>query len=128
MKRCKFIGCNEQLFARVINDRLQIVVDEVVSNSQCGFWAERDCVDLIFCVLQLVEKAIEHNTKVFLLFVNLCKAYGPVLRSALWCALQRYGIPENLNELMHSFHKGMLATVTICGETFSPFLVMNGLC
>ena len=74
-------------------------------------------MDLIFCVLQLVEKAIEHNTKVFLLFVDLCKAY-PVLR---------FGIPENLNELMHSFHKGMLATVTICRETFSPFLAMNGL-
>ena len=54
-----------KLFARVLNKRLQLVVEETVSDSQCGFRAGRGCVDMIFCVRQLVEKAIEHNTKVF---------------------------------------------------------------
>ena len=44
-------------------------------------------MDLIFCAHQLVEKAIEHNTKVFLLFVDLRKAYDFVPRQVLWCAL-----------------------------------------
>ena len=54
-----------KLFARVLNDRLQSVVERAVSDSQCGFRASRDCVDMIFCVHQLMEKAIEHNTKIF---------------------------------------------------------------
>jgi len=37
---------------------------------------------LIFCVRQLVEKTIEHRSKVFLLFVDLCKAYDSVPRQA----------------------------------------------
>ena len=57
-------------------------------------------MDLVFCVCQLVEKVIEHNTKVFLLFVDLHKAYDSVLRQALWCALQRVCIPENLIALV----------------------------
>ena len=81
-----------KLFARVINDRLQLVVEEVISGTQCGFRTGRGCVDMIFCVHQLVEKAIEHNTEVFLLFVNLRKAYDSVPRRALWCALRKYGI------------------------------------
>ena len=83
-----------KLFARVLNDRLQLVVEEVVSDFQCGFRSGRGSVDMIFCVCQLGEKAIEHNTKLFLLFVDLCKAYDSVPRAALWCALQKYGVPD----------------------------------
>ena len=54
---------------------------------------------MIFCVRQLVEKAIEHNTKVFLLFVDLRKAYDSVPRAALWCTLQRRGVPDVMIEL-----------------------------
>ena len=71
-----------KLFARVLNDRLQLVVEEVVSDTQCGFRTGRGCVDMIFCVRQLVEKAIEHNTKIFLLFVDLRTAYDSVPRQA----------------------------------------------
>lgn len=67
-------------------------------------------MDLVFCVCQLVEKVIEHNTKVFLLFVDLHKAYDSVLRQALWCALQRFCIPDCIGA------EGMLATDTVCGE------------
>ena len=82
---------------------------------------------MIFCVCQLVEKVIEHNTKVFLLFVDFRKAYDSVPRQALWCALRKYGIPEKLIALVRSFHEGMLATVTVRGEESSPFSVTNGL-
>ena len=72
-----------KLFARVLNDRLQLVVEEDVSDTQCDFRTRRGCVDMIFCVRQLVEKATEHNTKIFLLFVDLHKAYDFVPRQAL---------------------------------------------
>jgi len=90
-----------KLFARVLNDRLQLVVEVTVSDSQCGFWAGRSCVD-IFCVCQSVEKAIEHNTKVFLLFMNLCKAYDSVSRTALWCVLQKYAVPDVIIQFVWS--------------------------
>ena len=87
-------------------------------------------MDMIFCVCQLVEKAIEHNTKVFLLFVDFCKAY--VFMTL--CQGKPYGalcgsmvIPENLIALVCSFHEGMLATVNVCGEKSSPISVTNGL-
>ena len=81
-----------KLFARVLNDRLQLVVEGTVSDSQCGFRAGRGCVDMIFCVRQLVEKATEHSIKLFLLFVDLRKAYDSVPRVAFWRVLQKYGI------------------------------------
>ena len=97
-----------KLFARVLNDRLQAVVENSVADSQCGFRAGRGCVDMVFCVRQLVKNTIEHYSKIFLLFVDLCKAYDSVPIEALWCALQlrKYGVPDCFVDLVRSFHDG----------------------
>ena len=53
----------------------------------------RDAVaDIIFMVWQLTEKAIEHNTKQFFVFVNLHKAFDSVPHVALWIALWKLGM------------------------------------
>ena len=49
---------------------------------------------MIFYVRQLVEKATEHNTNMFLLFDDLCKAYSSVARAALLCTLRNNVVPE----------------------------------
>ena len=67
-----------KVFAKVIQRRLQDMVEEVVSDSQCGFRKDRGCVDMIFCARQLIEKAREHDTQVYMLFVDLRKAYDSV--------------------------------------------------
>ena len=64
-------------------------MEEVVPDSQCGFRKGRGYTDMIFYARQLVEKAREHNTKVFMLFVNLRKAYDSIHRQALWLVLQK---------------------------------------
>ena len=51
------------------------MVEETVSDSQCVFRAGGGCVDMIFCVRQLIKKAIEHSTNLFLLFVDLHNTY-----------------------------------------------------
>ena len=41
---------------------------------------------MVFSARQLIEKAIEHESELFVLFVDLQKAYDSVPRSALWMA------------------------------------------
>ena len=78
-----------KLFAKVIQRRLQVVVEEVLPDLQCGFHRGRGCVDMIFCARQLVEKAREHNTQIFILFGDLRKVYDCVPRQALWLVLEK---------------------------------------
>ena len=59
------------------------MVEDSVADSQCGIRAGRGCMDMAFCVRLLVEKTIEHHHKVFLLFIDLHKAYDSVPRQAL---------------------------------------------
>ena len=57
----------DKMFAKIIQRRMQMAVEDVVVDVQCGFRSDHGCsyTDMVFCVCQLVEKAIKHNTKVF---------------------------------------------------------------
>jgi len=103
-------------FAKVIQQLLQKVVEEVVADSQCGFWCNRGCTDMIFCARQLIEKTIEHNTKTIVLFVDLKKAYDSVPRAAVWLVLAKYGMAEVMISVIKSLHDNMHAGVTLDGN------------
>ena len=116
-----------KLFGKVLQRRLQEMAEGVLSDSQCGFHSGRGCVDLIFSARQLLEKTIEHQSKLFMLLVDLRKAYDSVPRCALWKILEQYGVPEVMIGLLRSLYDGMEAEVTIGGCTSATFSVTNGL-
>ena len=116
-----------KLFVKTIQSRLQDVMEEVLPDSQCVFRQGRGCVDMIFCARQMIEKAVEHNTKIFMLFIDLQKAYDSVLCQALWHALESYGVPEAMMRMIHCLHDGMKAEVTVDGQVAPEFEVRNGL-
>ena len=74
----------------------------------------------------MIEKAVEHNTKIFMLFIDLQKAYDSVPRQALWRALENYGVPEAMMQMIRSLHDGMKAEVTVDGQVAPEFGVLNG--
>ena len=93
-----------KLVTRVLQERLQKVAEQELPESQCGFRKGCSCSDMIFTVRQLVEKTIEHGAKLFLVFVDLEKAYDSVPRAALWHALHKLGIPTLVIDIICSFH------------------------
>jgi len=82
-----------KVFAKIIQQHLQTITEEEVADSQSGFRCNRGCTYMIFCAHQLIEKAIEHNTKAFLLFVDLKKAYDSVPIDLMWLILSKYDVP-----------------------------------
>ena len=116
-----------KLVARVLQERLQQLAEEVLPESQCGFRKGRGCTDMIFTVRQVVEKSWEHRSKSFLLFIDLKKAYDSVPRSALWLALKKLGVPEQMSTLIKSFHDDMKAQIRLDGNLLEEFTVDNGL-
>lgn len=116
-----------KVFARLIQQRLQTVAEEVVPESQCGFRKERGCVDMIFAARQLIEKCYEHDESLFILFIDLRKAYDSVPRSALWRVLENYGVPPMMLSVIKSFHHDMTAVVRVDKVLTDPFGVNCGL-
>ena len=116
-----------KLVARVIQSRLQLVADDVLPGSQCGFRSGRGCTDMTFSARQ-IEEMFEHHDKAFFVFVDLTKAYDSVPRDGLWIVLARLGVPSKLVNLIRSYHTTMSAHLRLDGDLPDPIAVDNGLC
>ena len=71
-----------------------MIAEKILPESQSGFRKGRGCADMIFVARQLVEKEREHGESLYVLFVDLRKAYDLVPRQVLWKVPERYGVPE----------------------------------
>ncbi len=116
-----------KVVARVIQTRLQTVAEDVLPESQCGFRRQRSCSDMIFSVRQQGEKAVEHRSKAFFVFVDLKKAYDSVPRDGMWPVLLRLGVPPKLVNIIMAFHTDMSASLRANGRLADPISVQNGL-
>ena len=117
-----------KVFAQIMKQRLQSVADTELAESQCGFRKGRGCIDMIFCARQVIEKSIEHVEPLYVVFVDLRKAYDSVPREAMWKVLGKYGIPRKMISLIQSFHENMSAELKVNGQILEGEIsVSNGL-
>ena len=117
-----------KVMARLLQERLQLVAEIELPESQCGFRKGRGCSDMTFTLRQLVEKSIEHQSKQSITFVDLRKAYDSIPCTALWRILEKLGVPKIVVNLVKSFHNGMKAQLSINGELLEEKIdVNNGL-
>ena len=67
-----------KVMARILKERLEVVADRILPESQCGFRKGRGCIDMIFVARQLIEKVREHSEALYILFVDMRKAYDSI--------------------------------------------------
>ncbi|XP_068713001.1 uncharacterized protein [Montipora foliosa] len=97
-----------KILCKVILNRLNThLLDEIVPERQCGFRKNRGTVDMIFCATQIQEKCKEQNKDLYILFVDLTKAFDTVSHSGLWRILPLIGIPPKMVQIIRCFHDGM---------------------
>ncbi|KAK2177080.1 hypothetical protein NP493_619g02035 [Ridgeia piscesae] len=94
---------------------------EAVPETQCGFRGNRSTVDMIFCLRQLQEKCIEQDRPLYMVFVNLSKAFDAVWRTGLWQVLRKYGCPKKFTTMFEALHTGMMANVSVAGSSTSSY-------
>ena len=81
---------------------------------------------MIFCLRQLQEKCIEQDRPLYMVFVDISKAFDTVGRTGLWQLLKKYGCPEKFTTMIEALHTGMMATVSVGGEVSESFRVTQG--
>ena len=116
-----------KIIARILLDRLVSNVSEsIIPKSQCGFCSGRGTSDMIFSARQLQEKCREQHMDLFMVFIDLVKAFDSVDRTGLWKVLLRLGCPVKIVNLIKVFHTGMMACVVEEGSKSEMFAVNNG--
>ena len=117
-----------KILARIVLNRLQKHIEErnVIPESQCGFRPKRGTSDMIFSIRQLQEKCRERNLDLYMVFIDLTKAFDTVNREGLWKILKKIGCPDTFVEIIKLFHDDMTAKVMDGGEISPEFVVKNG--
>ena len=117
-----------KILARVLLNRLSAHVNlhEVLPESQCGFRAGRGTTDMTFSARQIQEKCREQHQDLYMIFIDLTKAFDSVNREGLWKILRKIGCPQKFVNIIRSFHDGMMGCVLDNGEASAPFRVPHG--
>ena len=101
---CVCVDMVEKLFGHILLDRLQLIAEKVLPESQSGSHKGRGCVDMIFILfysilimlfLQLdgcLRMSKEHDESVFKLFGDLRKTYDSISIEGLWQMLRKYDV------------------------------------
>ena len=116
-----------KVFCKVLQTRLSKMVNHLLRENQCGFRKGRGCVDQIFNLRILAEKAREFHTPLFLSFVDLRKAYDSVNREALWSVLEsKYQLPSKLIRILRALHHNTKGAIRAYGQTSKEFTISTG--
>ena len=117
-----------KIFARLQLNRLSdhIYNMGLIPESQCGFRPGRGTVDMVFSLRQIQEKCRLYSVDLYLLFIDLTKAFDTINRPGLWAILEKIGCPKRFIGLIRSFHDGMYVTVREGTDRSKPFEVTSG--
>jgi hypothetical protein len=96
-----------KILARVLLDRLiPSIAEENLTESQCGFRANRGTTDMTFVLRQIQEKCREQNMGLYAAFIDLTKAFDTVSRDGLWKILAKLGCPPKFLAILQQLHDG----------------------
>ena len=115
-----------KVFAKVALKRLQQLGETVYPESQCGFRPNRSTTDMIFSVRQIQEKCREQNQPLYMVFIDLTKAFDLVSRKGLFQVLSKTGCPPQLLSIIKSFHTDMKGVIQFDGDYSEPFSIHSG--
>ena len=110
----------------ILLERLQAIIEPQLLETQCGFRKGRGKVDQIWVVRQVVERATEYRTPVFMCFVDLTKAYDLANCQAMAAILREYGVPRQLVAIIEELHSETWCQVRSAGDTSERFEVTTG--
>lgn len=79
-----FLSVAGKIIAKILLNRLKIISEEVLPESQHGFRVARATTDMIFTLRQLQEKAAKQQQPLYVVFVDISKAFEMVGREKLW--------------------------------------------
>jgi hypothetical protein len=125
--RCiQLVSMLRKIIALVLSRQLRAVGEKRLLEYQCGFRPQRGCSDQLFSLRRVSELALAKQQRLYIAFVDLCKAFDSVNRAALWAVLRASGLPEDLVRILIDLHTNTTCRIRVGSSHSSPFLMEFG--
>ena len=77
--------------------KLWVLDERIYPEPQCGLWAKRAAIDMIFSLRQLQEKCREQGKPLYVAFIGLTKAFDLESKDSLFKILAKIGCPYSVS-------------------------------
>ncbi|CAI5472702.1 unnamed protein product [Closterium sp. Yama58-4] len=104
-----------KLLAKVLANRIKVVLPRVISSNQFGFLPGRSLADAVSLVADAIDAAEQEDEDWLLLLVDFQKAYDSVSREYLFTTLGNMGFPEKFTRWVKGLHDGAATRVLLNG-------------
>ncbi|GJR32994.1 putative RNA-directed DNA polymerase, eukaryota, reverse transcriptase zinc-binding domain protein [Tanacetum coccineum] len=121
------IGCQYKIVAKVLANRLALVIPLVVSEVQMAFIKGRQIMDGPLLVNEIILWAKKHKKKLLLLKVDFEKALDSLSWSFLESIMLQMGFGAKWRTWMHSCLNSAYASILINGSPTNEFKMEKGL-
>ena len=100
-----------KILERIVDGLIRQLVS--IDDSQFGFIPGRGTTDAIFVVRQLQEKYLAANKRLYMVFVDLEKAFDRVPRKVIWWAPRKLGVEEWTVRLVQGMYANAWSRVCV---------------
>ena len=120
------LACDYKIFAKVIANRMSLVMDYLISNDQSGFMKGRyiaqNLIDLN-CILKATE---QQNIPATLISIDFHKAYDTIERECLYSIMRKFNFGDNIISWVKVCMSDNISTVINNGYFKSFFPITRG--
>lgn len=102
-----------KVMLRILLNRLQPQVEDLLSDEQAGFRRGRSTVEQIFNLRVLMEKYRDHHLPLYHNFIDFKKAFDRVWHKALFRIMRSYGIEPRIVDLIEALYSHAESTVLV---------------
>jgi Reverse transcriptase (RNA-dependent DNA polymerase) len=114
-----------KLWERMIEHHLRKLT--TVSKNQFGFMPGRSTMETIFLIRQLMERHREQKKDLYMIFIDLEKAYDKIPRNIMWWVLKRKLVPTKYVTLIKDMYTNIVTCVRVCDSESNTFSIKIGL-
>ncbi|KAK3518458.1 hypothetical protein QTP70_000645 [Hemibagrus guttatus] len=122
-----FLSLPGKVYSRVLERRVQPLVEPRIQEEQCSFRPGRGTLDQLYTLHRVLEGSWEFAQPVHLCFVDLEKAFDHIPRGILWEVLWEYGVRGPLLRAVRSLYNRSRSLVLIASCKSDLFPVNVGL-
>ena len=105
-----------KLFTKILDRRFTKKLDEAQEPEQSGFRPGQSTIDAIHTINQVIANCREYRLPLYLVFIDLKKAFDSVEFSAVLSALQDQGIPLQVRTVLKKTFEDAASQIVFDGE------------
>uniref|UniRef100_A0A669EC77 Reverse transcriptase domain-containing protein n=1 Tax=Oreochromis niloticus TaxID=8128 RepID=A0A669EC77_ORENI len=116
-----------KLFALIIANRLKMVLESVIDETQSGFMPKRHITNNIRLVLDILDYSDLINSNVFILFLDFYKAFDTVEHEFIFQALDKYGFGTYFSTAIKTLYHNSNSSIKLTNGTSPRFNIQRGI-